>query len=344
MGLQIGEEERSTGLEPARPPLIPRPAPYATQAIVRRGGDGVERRAAALGWFSLGLGALQLLAPRAVARLIGMDPDGTTALAMRALGVRELTSGIGLLTQQRPASWAWARVGGDVMDLALLATVLTDRDTDRSKALAATAAVLGVTALDAKTAIDLHRRHPERGDWEGFEAKAQITVNRSIEDVYGFFRDFTNLPRFMVHLESVRTTSTNDRRSHWVAKGPLGSQVEWDAEIVEDRPRELIAWRSVDLADVPNRGSVRFMTPPGGMGTEVHVEIQYYPPGGRLGAGVAKLFGKDPAREVREDLRRFKQVMEIGEVTRSDSSWHTGMHPARPSSPRVTPQPTRVIA
>jgi uncharacterized membrane protein len=327
----------TTALAPRRPSepaalAFPRPAPR----------DGIERRTAALGWFSLGLGIAQLVAPRGVARLIGVDAERRTELVLRALGLRELSCGVGILSRSRPASWSWARVAGDMMDLALLGTVLADRDNQRSRALAATALVAGVALVDAKTALDLQRKQPDRATWPGFTARTAITINRSREEVYRYWRDFGNLPYFMQYLDEVRVDPHNERRSHWRAKGPLGVPVEWDAEIVEDRPNELIAWRSVDVADVPNRGTVRFELAPGGRATEVHVEIRYYPPAGALGKVVAKLFGADPAREAREDLRRFKQVLETGEVMRSDASIHRGMHNAQP--PRVTPQPTKVIS
>lgn len=317
--------------EPSRL-AFPRPTPS----------NGVERRTAALGWFSLGLGLAQLVAPRGVARLIGVDADGRTELAMRALGLRELSCGVGLLTGKQSPGWPWARVAGDLMDLALLGTALASPSTERSRALTATALVAGVTLLDAKTALDVQRKFPQRAAWPGFSARTAITINRSRDEVYRYWRDLTNLPYFMEYLDSVQIDAHDPRRSHWRAKGPLGVPVEWDAEIVEERPNELIAWRSVDTADVPNRGTVRFELAPGGRSTEVHVEIQYYPPAGALGKVVAKLFGADPAREAREDLRRLKQVLETGEVMRSDASIHRGMHNARP--PRVTPQPTKVIS
>jgi uncharacterized membrane protein len=332
--------ERRTSTELARPAsrensTLAFPRPSTT--------NGVERRTAALGWFSLGLGVTQLIAPRALARLIGVDGNERTDLALRALGLRELTSGVGLLTESRPAGWTWARVAGDVMDLALLGAVLGAKRSQPSRVLAATALVAGVTLLDAKTALDLQRNQPVKRSWPGFLARNSITINRGREEVYRYWRDFANLPYFMQYLDSVQVVGADDRRSHWRAKGPLGLPVEWDAEIVEDRPNELIAWRSVDVADVPNRGSVRFELAPGGRATEIHVEIQYYPPAGALGKGVAKLFGADPAREVREDLRRLKQVMETGEVMRSDASIHRGPHNARPPK-RLSPQPTKVVS
>lgn len=159
------------------------------------------------------------------------------------------------------------------------------------------------------------------------DVKQAITVNRPPQDLYQFWHDFANLPRFMEHLESVQVTG--ERRSHWTAKAPAGQTVEWDAEIVDDRPGELIAWRSLDGASVENSGAVRFTPAPGDRGTEVRVELQYSLPGGALGAAVAKLFGEEPAQQVADDLRHFKQVMETGEITRSDASAKGG-GPAQP--------------
>lgn len=139
-----------------------------------------------------------------------------------------------------------------------------------------------------------------------------LTIERPAEDLYNFWRDFTKLPRFMKHLESVNVSG--DRRSHWVAHGPAGANVEWDAEITEDRPNELIAWRSLPGADVANSGSVRFEPATGGRGTVVRVSLDYTPPAGALGAAVAKLFGEEPRQQVEGDLRRFKNIMEAGEI------------------------------
>jgi uncharacterized membrane protein len=149
-------------------------------------------------------------------------------------------------------------------------------------------------------------------------AKAAITVDRPVEEVYGYWRDLTNLPSFMIHLASVETTG--DGRSHWEANAPAGRTVEWDAEVVEDRPNQRIAWRSLDGADVANRGVVEFTPVPKRRGTEVRVELTYDPPGGALGKVIAKLFGEEPQQQIKDDLRRFKQVLETGEVVRSEGS------------------------
>ena len=145
----------------------------------------------------------------------------------------------------------------------------------------------------------------------GIRVEKSLTVNRSPEELFRFWRNFENLPRFMNHLESVKNLGEN--RSHWVAKAPAGTTVEWDAEVYNEKENELIAWRSLEGADVDNAGSVRFKEAPGGRGTEVKVVLEYDPPGGIVGAAIAKLFGEAPDQQIDEDLRRFKQVMEAGE-------------------------------
>jgi uncharacterized membrane protein len=142
-----------------------------------------------------------------------------------------------------------------------------------------------------------------------------ITVNRSIEDVYAYWRDFENFPRFMRHIEEVRVSG---RRSHWRATGPAGVSVAWEAELIEERPHERLSWRTVEPSDVVHHGSVRFGRAPRSSGTEVWVSLYYSPPAGRMGRGIARLLGSDPESQVREDLRRLKQLMETGEIAVSD--------------------------
>jgi uncharacterized membrane protein len=144
-----------------------------------------------------------------------------------------------------------------------------------------------------------------------------VTINRPRQEVYDFWRQLERLPEFMTYLKSV--TTSRDGRSHWVAKAPGGS-VEWDAEVTEDRPGELLSWQSIDGSDVSNGGSVHFADAPGDRGTEVHVVMHYDPPGGTAGALIGKLFGEEPGQQLLDDLRRFKQVMETGEVVRSEGS------------------------
>ena len=138
-----------------------------------------------------------------------------------------------------------------------------------------------------------------------------VTIHRSPEELYQFWRNFENLPRFMEHLKSVQCL--DEKRSHWVVKGPMGKEVEWDATIINDEPGRLIAWESLPNADVVNAGTVRF-EPAAEDSTEMRVLIKYDPPGGKLGAAAAKLSSENPNQQVKEDLRRFKEMMETGGV------------------------------
>jgi uncharacterized membrane protein len=258
--------------------------------------------ASALGWFSIGLGLAEVAAPSSVARLIGI---GHRPRLLQAFGLREIASGIGILAGRHPASWLQARVGGDVLDLAALGSSLVS-SRKRGRVALAAAAVAGVTLLDVLCARQLQTRsRPPR-------LRKAITINRSPEELYSFWHDFSNLPRFMKHLKSVR--ATGEKRSHWVARGPAGAAVEWDAEITEDRPNEQIAWRSLEGADVDNSGSVQFKRGPRGRGSVIRVEMEYRPPAGRLGSAIAWLFGQEPEQQVEDDLRHFKQLMETGEI------------------------------
>jgi uncharacterized membrane protein len=146
----------------------------------------------------------------------------------------------------------------------------------------------------------------------GIKVERSLTVYRPREEVYRFWRNFENFPRFMKHLESVKESENG--RSHWVAKAPLDMTVEWDAEMTEERENELISWRSLPGSEIENSGTVRFKDAPGGRGTEVHVMMKYNPPGGSASAAFAKLFGEEPNQQVREDLGRFKEVIETGET------------------------------
>ncbi len=144
---------------------------------------------------------------------------------------------------------------------------------------------------------------------QGVKIEESTTIDRSPEELYAYWRRLENLPRVMPHLISV--TDTGNNRWHWVAKGPTGT-VEWDAEIITDRPNELIGWRSLPGSTVATAGSVHFQPAPGNRGTEVKVVLSYNPPAGQIGAAIAWLAGYDPQTEVREDLRNFKRVMETG--------------------------------
>jgi uncharacterized membrane protein len=158
---------------------------------------------------------------------------------------------------------------------------------------------------------------------EGIHVVKSVTINQPPETIYRFWRNFENLPRFMDHLESV--TVIDERYSHWVAKGPLGKRVEWDAEIVNETPNQVIGWRSVEKADVDNAGSVNFEPAPGGRGTEVKVTLRYVPPAGAIGAAFAKLFGEEPSVQVEDDLNNLKRLLEAGELPTTEGQSRGGL-------------------
>ncbi len=149
----------------------------------------------------------------------------------------------------------------------------------------------------------------------GVHVEESVTIQAPVAQVYAFWRDFQNLARFMQNVKSVEVL--DDRRSHWVVKGPAG-EVEWDAEIINEEPDRLISWKSLPGAEVNNTGTVQFRQAPGGRGTEVRVVLEYLPPAGRVGLAIAKVLGKTPGSDVREDLRRLRQLLETGEVPSTD--------------------------
>jgi len=297
-----------------------------TQSCERR--QSIDKLANGLGWFSIGLGLAEVLAPRSVARIAGLTNESDDYRLLRSFGLREIASGIGILSKPQATEWMWGRVAGDMMDLAYLSSALTSANSDRMRVATATAAVLGVTALDVLCSQELSRA--KRSSRQGIrQVKKSITINCAPEEAYSYWRDIGNLPSFMSNLESVRVI--DDKRSQWRAKAPANTSVEWEAEIVNDVPNRLIAWRATESAEVYNSGSVRFEEATGGRGTVVRVRLHYDPPGGAIGVAIAKVFGKEPGQEVDHHLRCFKQILEVGEIIQSDASIHEGMHPARPA-------------
>jgi uncharacterized membrane protein len=343
MGTSIEATTNSTQAESAAAPLgsalgdqaRPRAATAARyQRLANEDrGTGGESLADFLGVFSIGLGLAQFIAPVGMSKICGInDAEGNKGL-MRALGAREISHGVAILSRQQPEKAVWSRVAGDALDLALLGKAMANPDNHRGRTLFATANVLAVTALDVMAAKTLSKQPQtianEGADKGIIRTKRSLTVAKSPEECYAFWHNFENLPQFMRHLESVRVTG--ERRSHWTAKAPAGATVEWDAETTEDRPNELIAWRSTEDADVYNAGRVSFERAPGDRGTEVRIELEYKPPLGKLGSKVAMLFREEPGQQVMDDLRHFKQVMETGEIVFSDATKQRGMHPAQPN-------------
>jgi uncharacterized membrane protein len=295
-----------------------------------------EQLAIGLGWFSIALGVAELAAPHSLARLIGLPATDRNLSVLRAYGAREVGTGVAILAQPRQAAWLWSRVGGDLLDLASLGAGARLPGADNRRLAAAAGAVAGVTALDVYCANRLNQAADAGLDRpEPFHSERVITINRPVEQVYAYWRNFENFPRFMRNLSSVEVVDSG--RSRWRATGPAGIPVEWEAQVVDDVENELIAWRSVEGSAVENRGTVQFRRAPGARGTEVRVRLEYMLPAGALGRSVAWLFGKDPDQQVHEDLRRFKQIMETGEVPLSDGPglWRAAQPAADPEQIRT---------
>jgi uncharacterized membrane protein len=164
------------------------------------------------------------------------------------------------------------------------------------------------------------------GGSRGIHVEQSVTVMKPVSEVYRFWRNFENLPTFMQHLELV--AEREEGISHWVAKGPAGMKVEWDARIINEIDNRVIGWQSLEGSMISTAGSVNFRET--GRGTEVRVHLQYHPPGGKLGAAIARMFGEEPSTQVMEDLRRFKRLLETSEIPATE-----GQSSGRVHSPRA---------
>lgn len=167
--------------------------------------------------------------------------------------------------------------------------------------------------------LGINRCHGNRASLlsrDGIEVFETITINRSPEEVYRYWKDFQNLPKFMKHLS--RVDVREDGITHWVVTGPAGKTIEWNARIIAELPNELIAWETLPGGDVESKGSVRFEAAPGGRGTILKVLFMIRPPYGKLGLLAARLFRKAPEEQLKEDLRRLRQLLEAGEVATAE--------------------------
>lgn len=222
------------------------------------------------------------------------------------------TSGEGLSSSQSEASEAerWASlIGGSAMVLMGL----------RQRSLRGVLMALaggGLIYQGATKQSTIEQAQEAISMNQAIKVEKTVTINKPADELYRFWHNFENLPRFMKHLKNVKVY--DDKKSHWIANAPLGQSVEWDAYILEDRENEFISWASAEGADVDNSGFVRFTKAPGDRGTEVKVVMEYNPPGGALGAAIAKLFGEEPEQQIGDELRRFKMLMEAGEIATTE--------------------------
>jgi uncharacterized membrane protein len=307
-----------------------------------------QQLAMAFGAMSAGIGVWYAAAPRHFLSVIGARPNRRRITVTRLVAAQEMAVGLSLLADGRATRWLAMRVAGDLLHGAMLALAIRAPDADRQRMRLAFVALFGITAADLAATLLARRiertgQASESADGESSQAAREVaasdvhrsvTIQREPMEVYAHWRQLENLPAFMKHLE--RVDVLDDRRSRWQAKGPLGTNVEWKAEITDDVPGERIAWTSTEATVAWNSGEVTFQRAAGDRGTEVRVRLDYAPPGGRLGAGVARLLGEEPDNQVAGDLRRLKQILETGEVVVSEAvvgGRSRRQRPAQPAEP-----------
>jgi uncharacterized membrane protein len=298
--------------------------------VTRLRTDGQLNRG--LAWLSIGVGGAQLVAPGRWAWMVGLPDSQRSRTIIRTRGLRELVSGAAMLNSDRP-ELAWLRVAGNVIDLGLLASSWSSRDVSGGRLAGAIASTLGMVVVDGLAAA------ARASNLASVEVSGTIAINKEPGEVYRFWKQPANLPRFMAHLESA--SAIDDRHVRWTSRGLDGQSEQWEVEIVEDEPEQLIVWRLHRDDAVACAGAASFTRGPGGRGTAVHVALHHRGSSGDLGAAVARLFGELPKQELTNDLRRLKQILETGEVVHSDASIHHGLHPAQPSQaplPNASPE------
>ena len=264
---------------------------------------------------TIDLGHGQLLAPGAVSHWLGI-PERPRLI--QSMGARELASGIGILRGERPVGWMWSRVAGDVVDLAMLGAALP-ASSHRARIAGSLLAVGGILALDYACANQLSRRpgvhRTDLAKTGQLRVRKYVTINTTPDVTYSFWRNFENLPRFMRHVKSVKAIEGG--RYHWEAK-TSGIPLAWDAEIVTDEPGSRLSWRSVRDAAFHHEGTVSFESASPKPGTVVSVEIDIKLPIGPLAQAFSALLGKTPGRQIEDDLRSLKQLLETGEVATTE--------------------------
>lgn len=273
-----------------------------------------------LGWLSLGLGIAGLMMPRTLARWAGLAPRDTW---LRAIGAREFITGAGILLRPDKPGWLWSRVAGDAMDLSLMALAPRHRSDRRSGMVSAL--LTGITVLDLlvaydKTADKTARLHSEpratrKKSTAIVHVKRSLDINRSPEACYHFWRHFENFPRFMQHVESVKLVDTT--HSRWQVHAPLRQHTHWEVELTSDIPGQQLGWQTragSATSDISHTGIVHFRPAPGRRGTRIEAELTYHLLRGMAGLVRARMTEEALTRSLSNDLRRFKQLIETGEI------------------------------
>lgn len=298
-----------------------------TQREVRRPqrNDTAKQLANGLGWFSIGLGVAELVAPRQMQKLIGVRDRGPRRNVLRAYGMREIAAGVGILSTAANPGWLWTRVAGDILDLATLGSAFGQRETKRVRLAAATVAVAGVTALDVLCSAQLSRTGP-------FRASATVLIGRQPEELYSFWKDLSNVSKLEPFLESVRPLGED--RWRWRGRIRGGPAIQIDTEIVRDQLNQLIEWRSTQGSPIRLRAGIEFLPASADRGTLVRAAIEIE---GSVTLLVrpASAAGLGPELRLEQHLRRFKQLMETGEIARATNNY-ARYQPSREPEPAFT--------
>lgn len=260
----------------------------------------LNRAACALGWFSIALGALEIASPGLLARVLGARPCD---LLVRLFGVRELAAGLGLLSRRRTGLWLWSRVGGDLLDLAALGRLLSCRDARKENVSMAFGSVAAITAVDLYCAIKASGKRPVP-----FAVVEKISIGRSADELYGWWRDPVRLAEIMDHVAEV--TDPGDGTTRWKLKA---GHFEWICQFTEERPGELLRWQTI-RGNLLSEGAIRFSRAPADHGTEVVLECRIQPPAGDFGGAALQVFKVVPQKLTLRALRRFKSLAETGEI------------------------------
>jgi uncharacterized membrane protein len=295
--MQVEQATEAPVLTTSRPPET------RNNNIPNGNGNGAAKF---LGWFSIGLGIAEVAFPKRLARAIGTPVKPMTT---RLMGLREIGVGVGILAARSPGPWIKARVAGDAVDLALLSNAYGSKSADRVRLAGTTAAVAAISAADI---IYARKLNGSEFSQRQIRIESSVAVNRSPEECYRFWRQVENFPRFMKNLKEVHPTG--ERTSRWQLKAGDLKTLEWNAEITRDTPNETIEWQSLKDADLENSGSVRFQARPSGKGTYVRVAMEYAPPLSDIAAIAPRILEKITVHSLHEDLRRFKSLMECGEI------------------------------
>jgi uncharacterized membrane protein len=268
-----------------------------------------------LGMLSVAVGAAEVVAPHVVARLVGVRAPRRVRGVIRAVGLRGIVAGIGLLSRGRAARWLKTRLAGDLIDFGLLRQALRQPGARRARTIGALVATWGMALLDARSA---RLAEHEALVLAASPARRSITIDRPPAEIYAFWREFTNLPGVIPHLDAVEIIDAD--RSRWRARGAEGELIEWETVVTEEIWGELVRWKSVDQASIATSGELR-LVPNAQGGTDVHLELRYHPPGGTLGRIVGSFWDETTREaELDETLRRLDHRLSITNFPRPTSA------------------------